>query len=34
MDVYQADAIFGPRCSTLAGVLGEPLAGTASYAPT
>jgi hypothetical protein len=34
MDVHQADAIHGPRCSALAGMLGEPLAGTASYAPT
>jgi hypothetical protein len=34
MDVHQADATHGPRCSTLAGMLGEPLAGTASYAPT
>lgn len=34
MDVHQADPIFGPRCSSLAELLGEPLAGTASYAPT
>lgn len=34
MDVHQADALHGPRCSTLAAMLGEPLAGTASYAPT
>jgi hypothetical protein len=34
MDGYQADAIVGPRCSTLARRLGEPLAGTASVAVT
>ena len=34
MDVYQADAISGPRCSTLAGLLREPLAGTSAYAST
>jgi hypothetical protein len=34
MNVYQADAISGPRCSTLAAMLGEPLAGSASYAST
>lgn len=34
MEVHQADAHDGPRCSTLSGRLGEPLAGSASYAPT
>jgi hypothetical protein len=34
MDVHQADALLGPRCSELAAELGEPLAGTASLAAT
>lgn len=34
MDVQQASAITGPRCSTLARERGEPLAGTAAAAST
>jgi hypothetical protein len=34
MDGYQASAVGGPRCSTLARMLDEPLAGTSAFAST
>ena len=34
MNTYQASAVAGPRCSALAAMLGEPMAGTSAVAST